>query len=143
MLCTGQYIVFELIACIPCHECRKIHVLILKLFFSDQFAKETKKFYKPPAKRVGRWRPGTQALREIQRYQRTVRLCISKLPFLWYSTVNFMSSVLKDMTAMYNTVHRLNVMSVERYKYYVQYSRLVKCRECRKIQVLYTVQYMG
>ena len=47
------------------------------------------------------------------------------------------------MIAMYSTVDRLNVVSVERYKYYVQYSRSVKCRECRKIQVLCTVQYMG
>ena len=30
--------------------------------------------------------------------------------------IDFMSSVSKDMTAMYSTVHRLNVMSVERYK---------------------------
>ena len=57
--------------------------------------------------------------------------------------IHFMSSVSKDMTAMYSTVHGLNVMSVERYKYYVQYSTWVKCRECRKIQVLCTVQYMG
>ena len=43
------------------------------------------------------------------------------------------ASVSKDMIAMYSTVDRLNVMSVERYKYYVQYSTWVKCRECQKM----------
>ena len=47
--------------------------------------------------------------------------------------IDFMSSVSKDMTAMYSTVHQLNVISVERYKYYVQYSTWVKCRECQKM----------
>ena len=47
--------------------------------------------------------------------------------------IDFMSSVSKDMTAMYSTVHRLNVVNVERYKYYVQYSTWVKYRECRKM----------
>ena len=41
------------------------------------------------------------------------------------------------------TVYSFGVVSVERYDSYVQYSRSVKCRECRKIQVLCTVQYMG
>ena len=57
--------------------------------------------------------------------------------------INWVLSVSKDIIAMYSTVHRLNVISVERYKYYVQYSTSVKCRECRKIQVLCTVQYIG
>ena len=39
----------------------------------------------------------------------------------------------KDIIAMYGTVHWLNVVSVEIYKYYVQYSTLVKCHECRKM----------
>ena len=47
--------------------------------------------------------------------------------------INLVSSVSKDMIPMYSTVDRLNVVSVERYKYYVQYSTWVKCRECRKM----------
>ena len=31
-----------------------------------------------------RWRPGTQALWQIQVLMRTTNLCIPKLPFLWY-----------------------------------------------------------
>ena len=57
--------------------------------------------------------------------------------------INWVSSVSKDMIPMYSTVDQLNVVSVERYKYYVQYSTSVKCHECQKIQVLCTVQYMG
>ena len=36
MLCTVKYIVYKFIACIPCHKCQKIHVLILNsiYFFS-------------------------------------------------------------------------------------------------------------
>ena len=44
--------------------------------------------------------------------------------------INWVSSVSKDIIAKYSTVHQLNVVSVERYKYYVQYSTSVKCREC-------------
>ena len=34
-------------------------------------------------RRVRRWYPGTQALREIRHYQRTTELCIPRAPFLW------------------------------------------------------------
>ena len=47
--------------------------------------------------------------------------------------INWVSSVLKGMIPMYSTVDQLNVVSVERYKYYVQYSTWVKCRECQKM----------
>ena len=47
--------------------------------------------------------------------------------------INLVSSMSKDMIPMYSTVDRLNVVSVERYKYYVQYSTWVKCRECQKM----------
>ena len=33
-------------------------------------------------------------------------------------------------------------MSVERYHCYVQYSTLISCRECQKISLLCTVQYI-
>ena len=48
-------------------------------------------YYKPkampaaqPGQRQRRWRPGTQALREIRHYQRSTELCIPKRPFMWY-----------------------------------------------------------
>ena len=42
-----------------------------------------KRFYKPPAG-GRRWRPGTQALQEIRHEMWSTRLCIPRLPFLWY-----------------------------------------------------------
>ena len=47
--------------------------------------------------------------------------------------INLVSSVLKDMIPMYSTVDQLNVVSVERYKYYVQYSTWVKCCDSQKM----------
>ena len=34
-------------------------------------------------RRIRKWRPGTQALREIRHYQRTTEMCIPRLPFVW------------------------------------------------------------
>ena len=48
--------------------------------------------------------------------------------------------VSKDIITMYSTVHWFHVMSVERYHYYVQYSTLISCRECRK---MYFNRYMN
>ena len=47
-------------------------------------------YYKPapmvqrPGARKRRWRPGTQALREIQNYMPTTNLLIPRTPFLLY-----------------------------------------------------------
>ena len=57
------------------------------MYFSAQLAPEVPggRYFKPPTRGDGkRWRPGTQALREIRLYQRTVKLCISKAAFMWY-----------------------------------------------------------
>ena len=37
-----------------------------------------------PGRSRRRWRPGTQAMREVQNYMRTRNLLIPKAPFLWY-----------------------------------------------------------
>ena len=34
-------------------------------------------------RRVKKWHPGTQSLREIRHCQRTTKLCIPKLAFIW------------------------------------------------------------
>ena len=56
-------------------------------------------FYKPPTG-GRRWRPGTQALREVCNLMTTTNLCIPKAPFLWLVHVN-----MSKMSDMYSTVH--------------------------------------
>ena len=47
--------------------------------------KRSVKDRRQPAKRTRKWHPGTQALREVYNLMRTTNLCISRLPFMWYS----------------------------------------------------------
>ena len=42
-----------------------------------------KRGVRQPVRRTRKWRPGTQALREIRNLMRTTNLCISRLPFMW------------------------------------------------------------
>ena len=37
----------------------------------------------PAVQHTRKWRPGTQALREIQNLMHMTNLCISRLPFMW------------------------------------------------------------
>ena len=54
-----------------------------------QGKKRSVKEHRQPAKRTKKWRPATQALREVYNLMRTTNLCISWLPFMWYSNCNY------------------------------------------------------
>ena len=71
------------------------------------------RFWKPTPGARGKWRPGTQALREIRHYQKSTELCISKLPFIWYSVL------IECITTV------------------------IGCRQCRELPFRYTVQCIG
>ena len=55
-------------------------------------------YFKPPpmpkveGRRRRRWRPGTQAMREVRNYMRTTNLLIPRAPFLWYVCMSNVSN---------------------------------------------------
>ena len=68
-------------ACRKCRQCSKNISICTGLTAPNP---KSGTFYKPPpGTRARRWRPGTQALREIRRYQKTTNLCIPRIPFMW------------------------------------------------------------
>ena len=69
-------------------------------------------------RRRHRWRPGTQAMKEVRNYMRTMNLLIPRAPFLWYVC---MSNVSK-----YYTVHST-----------VQYMCIKYCRSCQTYVYLF------
>ena len=76
-----------------------------------------KRYYKPPTG-GRRWRPGTQALREVHQAMLSTNLCIPRLPFLWYVYVGHV----ERNNVQYSTCNTLLLVYVEHVEHLINTS---------------------